>query len=104
MARPPIDTEIKKAIFSTAQQLFARHGLHGASIGDIAAQAQTAKSTVLHHYPTKLKLYQAVLHESFGKISELLGRHVDAVNPPERLKLKLKRLLHWMLGEPVNAR
>lgn len=104
MLRRANDTEIKKAIFLAAQQLFARYGFSAVSISDIAAQAKAAKSTVLHHFPTKLKLYQNVIHESFEKISGLVDNRLIETRATERLKSKLKRLLHWMLDEPIHAK
>ncbi len=44
-----------------AESLFAEKGFYGTSIRDLADGIGIAKSSLLHHYPTKQKLYGAVL-------------------------------------------
>ena len=56
MAGPGKKTEI----LSAAVSLFARHGYEGASVSAIAREAGVAKSTILHHFPSKKELYVAV--------------------------------------------
>lgn len=94
-------TEIHRRIYHVAQQLFAAHGYAGVSIADIAARAKIAKSTVLHHFPNKQKLYQNVVAESI----EIFAALPDGIAREENsLAEKLKHLLRLMLAEPVHAR
>ena len=95
-------TEIHTRIFSVAQRLFALRGYAGVSISDIATAAEIAKSTVLHHYPNKQRLYEAVVGESlnaFGTMTRNIAAEQE-INLAERLQ----QMLCWMLSEPLHAK
>lgn len=47
-------------MLAAAVEVFARHGLAGASVRDIARQARIRVSSLYHHFPSKEALYQAV--------------------------------------------
>jgi len=97
-------TEIQKSIYSTAQNLFALHGFAGVSISDIATQAKIAKSTVLHHFPTKEKLYQAVMKQSLEQFANLGATLGSARTSELAVGTKLKMLFRWMVNEPIHAK
>lgn len=94
-------TEVHSRIFSVAQELFAHHGYAGVSIADIAGKARIAKSTVLHHYPNKQKLYAAVVEESINRLAALPQISAKTGN---NLAEELIALMHWMLSEPIHAK
>ena len=48
-------------LIDIAETLFAEKGFYGTSIRDLAEGLGIAKSSLLHHFPTKEKLYAAVL-------------------------------------------
>ncbi len=48
-------------LIDIAESLFAEKGFYGTSIRDLAEGIPIAKSSLLHHYPSKEKLYGAVL-------------------------------------------
>ncbi|MFD6354222.1 TetR/AcrR family transcriptional regulator [Nocardia tengchongensis] len=48
-------------IIDTAFEHFARHGYQGSSLGRIATAAGISQSGLLHHFPSKAALLQAVL-------------------------------------------
>lgn len=95
-------TEIHSRIFSVAQRLFALRGYTGVSISDIATTAEIAKSTVLHHYPNKQKLYEAVVAESLNAFAGLTQN--IAAEKRSDISNRLQALLGWMLSEPVHAK
>ncbi len=95
-------TEIYSRIFSVSQRLFALRGYAGVSISDIAADAEIAKSTVLHHYPNKQKLYEAVVAESLDAFTRLTQN--IATENETALSDRLQALLRWMLSEPIHAK
>lgn len=95
-------TEIHSRIFSVSQRLFALRGYAGVSISDIATGAEIAKSTVLHHYPNKQKLYEAIVTESQKAFAGLTG-HIAAETQID-LSERLHALLSWMLAEPLHAK
>ena len=61
----------RTTVLSTAMELFARRGIDGVSIADIAAAAQMSKANVLHHFGTKDQLYRACLEEVDGRLQPL---------------------------------
>ncbi|MCB1146590.1 MAG: helix-turn-helix transcriptional regulator [Leptospiraceae bacterium] len=93
-------TEISRTIFKVSQELFALHGFSGVSIRDIASRAKIAKSTVLHHFPNKQKLYEDVVEQSLDEFAKIT-RDFTAV---KGLDVHMKELLRWMLAEPVHAK
>lgn len=53
--------ERRERIIADATELFAREGYGDTSLQDVARTVGVAKSTLLHHYPTKEALLRAVL-------------------------------------------
>lgn len=96
--------EFQKTVFKSAQELFALGGYDGASISDIAARAGIAKSTVLHHFPSKRRLYQRVMKQSIGQFSSILDDAAVDGNTETQVTAKFHQLLHWMIAEPVHAK
>ena len=96
-------TEFQRKVFSSAQALFAQYGFEGTSISDIAGRAGIAKSTVLHHFPSKLRLYQKVMKHSIEQFSEILEAAVPG-EPQEQITESFRRLLGWMIAEPIHAK
>lgn len=90
-------TENKESIYATAQNLFALHGFEGVSISEIAKRADVAKATVLHHYPTKRKLYEAVLRQS---LDHFFSQDIEHTQTSKNLK----KMLHWFIAEPIHAK
>ena len=57
--KPTADTA--RRLIDIAESLFAEKGFYGTSIRDLAEGIGIAKSSLLHHFPTKEKLYGTVL-------------------------------------------
>src|SRR4051794_31302179 len=51
----------REPLIDAAEILFAQHGIHGASIADVALAVGISKANVMHHFPRKEQLYGAVL-------------------------------------------
>ena len=51
----------KAAILNAAEELFALHGLNGASMRNIAGKADVDVSLITYHFKTKDKLFGAVI-------------------------------------------
>lgn len=96
--------EFQKTVFRSAQELFALRGYEGASISDIAAKAGIAKSTVLHHFPSKLRLYQQVMKYSIEQFTEILEGNPVGEDWDTQIGEAFRRLLRWMVAEPVHAK
>src|SRR5690606_34907081 len=89
---------------NAAQALFAQHGFDGVSISGIAARAGIAKSTVLHHFPSKLRLYQKVMKHSIAQLSRILENSAVDGDTQAQVVDKFHHLLRWMIAEPVHAK
>lgn len=101
MTPPPGPQNLR--VFRAAQELFAQHGFEGTSISDIATRAGIAKSTVLHHFPSKLRLYQKVMKNSIEQFTEILEVPVPG-EVEEQITGSFKSLLRWMVAEPIHAK
>lgn len=63
----PVATADK--LIEIAESLFAEKGFYGTSIKDLADGIPIAKSSLLHHFHTKEKLYGAVLKKLAGEMT-----------------------------------
>ncbi len=60
-ARNPEGTDVRTQVVTEATRLFAAHGFDGTSLQDIADAVGVTKPAVLHHFPSKEHIRQAVL-------------------------------------------
>ena len=65
-ARDPVAS--RQALLSAGRAVFARKGLAGARVAEIAAAAGLNKQLVYHYFGSKEQLYQAVLESVYGDI------------------------------------
>ena len=82
-----MQTDTKHRLLNTSETLFAERGFYGVSIAAIAREMGFSKQALLHHYPTKEKLYGAVLQRiSNDFFEQLLEAEQASHDPQERLK------------------
>lgn len=82
-----MQTDTKHRLLDTSEALFAERGFYGVSIAAIAKEMGFSKQALLHHYPTKEKLYGAVLQRiSDDFLEQQLEAEQASKNPTERLK------------------
>ncbi|MER0237017.1 TetR family transcriptional regulator C-terminal domain-containing protein [Fulvimarina sp. MAC8] len=62
-AQTRIQAKNREAILVAAREVFARHGLRGATLDEIAATAGMSKPNMLYYFRRKTDLYKAVLEE-----------------------------------------
>ena len=60
----PKDLEKHKQILEAAKSLFLKHGYHGSSMNQIAAEAQVSKLTVYNHFQDKDTLFTCAIEET----------------------------------------
>jgi TetR/AcrR family transcriptional regulator len=61
IARPSIREGNERAILAAAESVFAEHGFGGATMAAIASRAGVPKPNIHYYFPTKQKLYRAVI-------------------------------------------
>ncbi len=67
----PFRQQVDEGILDRAAALFARRGFAKTSVQDVAAAVGLSKAGLLHHFPSKDALYEAVLAQA-----ETLGKQV----------------------------
>jgi len=80
-------------LLEAAEKLFAEKGFYGASIRDIAQCLSIAKSSLLHHYPSKEKLYGEVLNKIAGEMTEEVRKIRQSVNDEKK---QIRQFVHLL--------
>ena len=88
-------------ILDAAERLFAERGFAGASLADICGEVGIAKSSLLHHFPTKKRIYAGVLARIAGDLEAMLAEARQMRGEPqERLRHMIALHLHWTRRRP----
>ena len=66
------DTAKRQRILEGARRVFLQDGFDGASIGDVVRAAGVSKGTLYAHFPSKEKLFEALIIEDRRKQAEAL--------------------------------
>jgi len=81
-----LKTNTRDKLLLQAEIQFAEKGFYGTSINDVAAELAISKQGLLHHFPSKEKLYAAVLQASADYLLEHLQQSRDqGLAPCDRL-------------------
>ncbi len=92
MARWP-NPDAHEAIVDAAREEFARCGLEGARVEDIARRAGVSKGAFYLHFASKEGAFQEILQRFLGVMSELAARREDAHGMPIRGEADLRTAL-----------
>lgn len=88
-------------LLAAARVEFARKGLAGARVEEIARDAGVTKQLVYHYYSSKEGLFVAVLDESSGNImSELVSLNVEQLPPHEAMRTVLNHFFDQYRLDP----
>jgi TetR/AcrR family transcriptional regulator len=74
MMQPSDHPDSRLAILAAAKKLFSQRGYNGASIADIAREAEITKSLVMYHWPSKERLWCDVMNEALEPYMDLIDR------------------------------
>ena len=92
-----VPEETRSRLILAAKKLFARAGLHGVSVGEIAAEAHVSAAMINHHFGGKEALYRACV-EGFSEARlRALDRLLVAPRTVEEMETRLDVLVTEML-------
>lgn len=95
---------VREAILTTAASLFTRRGVHGTSLGDIAAEAKLSKGTLYYYYPTKDELIITITENCLNRMSDILLTWLDGLTRDEPLAPAITRLFSSIMEDEQLAR
>ncbi len=104
MAAPLVSDDARgtaERVLDAAERLFAERGFAGASLADICGEVGIAKSSLLHHFPSKKRIYAGVLARIVGDLEAMLAeaKQMDG-EPAERFRHMIALHLHWTRRRP----
>ncbi|GAA5442855.1 hypothetical protein Misp06_01030 [Microbulbifer sp. NBRC 101763] len=83
----------REKLLLKAEILFSERGFYGTSINDVAAELTISKQGLLHHFPSKEKLYAAVLESAVTHLVEDLKPNIEHELAPREQLLNLLNVL-----------
>jgi TetR/AcrR family transcriptional regulator, acrAB operon repressor len=99
------DLGTRDKILDGAEDLFARRGFSGVGMREVAEAAGLSKSSLFHHFKTKIELYAAVVGRILELIENALLRGLaHGGSPLERLDRWLDTLIDILVEHPNSAR
>jgi len=99
------ENDVRAATVAAAMRLFAAHGFEGTALQDIADAVGVTKPAVLHHFPSKEHVRQAVLDEILSHWNEALPRLLlAATGSGDRFDAVLGELYRFFSSNPDRAR
>src|SRR5271156_1939613 len=83
--RPSIREGNEREIFASAESVFAEHGFGGATMAAIAARAGVPKPNIHYYFPTKQRLYRAVIERVLNAWLDAAASFDTSGDPVEAL-------------------
>jgi AcrR family transcriptional regulator len=65
------DRSTRERVLDVAERRFAEQGFHGTSLADICGEVGIAKSSLLHHFASKRRIYAEVLERIAAELRDL---------------------------------
>jgi AcrR family transcriptional regulator len=97
--RNPDDT--KRRILAAAKVEFARKGLGGARVDDIAARAKANKRMMYHYFGNKDDLFRHVVEDAYAEFREReAGLELDSLEPVAAIKALIAFIWKYFLDNP----
>jgi TetR/AcrR family transcriptional regulator len=95
----------REKILDVAEALFARRGFAGVGLREVAESAGLGKSSLFHHFRSKVELYLAVVDRVLERIRERVSPVLRSeAGPAERLDGFVDALIDALAEHPPTAR
>ena len=103
-ARAP-EPDVRASVLRAATRLFAAHGFDGTTLQDVAAAVGVSKPAVLHHFPSKEHIREAVLAAVLEHWQATLPRLLLAATASEeRFEAVFGELFRFFAADGDRAR
>lgn len=100
-----LENDVRSATIAAATRLFAAHGFDGTALQDIADAVGVTKPAILHHFPSKEHIRQAVLGGIFEHWNKILPRLLLAATAStDRFDAVFGELHRFFVADPNRAR
>lgn len=97
--------ESRRELLAAARRLFAEHGYHGASVGDIARSAGLRKPSLFHHFTSKDVVYATVMEEVFSEFGTAISAAAQTRGTyAARLDAMNDAIVDFLVEHPEAAR
>jgi AcrR family transcriptional regulator len=97
--RNPYDT--KRRILAAAKVEFAKKGLGGARVDDIAARAKANKRMMYHYFGNKEELFRQVVEDAYGEFRDReAALELDSLEPVAAVKTLIAFIWKYFLDNP----
>ena len=96
----PVRQQVDEGILDRAAALFARRGFAKTSVQDVADAVGLSKAGLLHHFPSKDALHEAVLAQADTLARRVLDQLGDLPAGPARDQRALEVLVDVALAHP----
>jgi TetR/AcrR family transcriptional regulator len=104
IAKPSIREENERAILAAAEAVFAEQGFGGATMAAIAARAGVPKPNVHYYFPTKERLYRAVVERVLSAWLEAASSFDTSDDPAEALTSYISAKMDLARTMPLGSR
>jgi AcrR family transcriptional regulator len=82
------ECDTRSQILTAARCVFARRGLDGASVREVAEAANVNNAMIYYHFKDKVELYRAVFSDSFTAFDRIWDHEIFSTSAPARLKIQ----------------
>jgi TetR/AcrR family transcriptional regulator len=97
--------DTRRRILAAAEEEFARMGLHGARVDEIAHRAEVNKRMLYAYFGNKEQLYAAVLTRVYGRMAQTERSWITLDLPAEETLCEVIRLyFDFLAGDPSFVR
>jgi TetR/AcrR family transcriptional regulator len=94
----------EKAILDAAEAVFARRGLSGTRVREIAEAAGVNGATLYNYYPSKSALYEAVLERGVVPLAAMVERFSAGPRELESVRALVGEVMCHLAGHPDFSR